>query len=112
MPPDGGRVTVISGSKNIARYFAASLQPPVRKRPLQMRLDFLLYINVRVAGPGYVRVDIQRRPQSFTSRVRYNHTHFARDQFSTQIVWMTAYAKRQSSPLQQRVHQRTQLRDI
>src|SRR5215470_19724700 len=76
---------------------------------LEQRLDFVSNPSVRIACPGYVGFQIQRRAQGIAARVSDDDAHLSRDHFGAKIIRMAAYPKCQPASVQQRFHKRAQV---
>src|SRR5918912_4616540 len=84
-------------------------QPAPFERRAQQRLDLCLYPRVRVADPGHVRLDRQRRAQLPAFNVRDDDARLARDQLRAEVVRVAADAERAPALPQQLLHQRPQV---
>ena len=90
-------------------FATASLYESLEARGI-VPTDADVSIEALPAGDRHARLlDVERRAQQITAFVSNNHTRFARDQFGTNIVWMTADSRREPAAFQHRLHQRPQI---
>src|SRR5690349_13948828 len=84
-------------------------QTAFSQRRVQQRLDLPADPIIRIAGPGDIRIDVQKSTETSPTLISHDHTSFSRNQFRTDVVGMTADPQYQPASFHQRLSQRSKI---